>query len=166
MQVKTQRDQEAETAARAVKDLDSNRRSAADAITAWNRRLGAAVDFHQPQDAAPVRPPGLRQGLRYPHRDPRTREAHRQPYVHRHAQGDGRRRSGRGLRWLVLTLPEGASNENEIGARRGGRLNVAAPATVAQPTASEALDRIEMPDDASRKALRNALGRGRAHRIG
>src|SRR5271165_2347876 len=37
----------------------------------------------------------------------------------------------RGLRWLVLTLPEGGPSEDEIGARRGGRVNVAASAKVA-----------------------------------
>ena len=57
----------------------------------------------------------------------------------------------RGLRWLVLTLPEGVPNEDERGARRGGRVNVAAPAKVAPPTASEALDRIEMPDEVAEK---------------
>jgi hypothetical protein len=57
----------------------------------------------------------------------------------------------RGLRWLVLTLPEGAPNEDEIGARRGGRVNVVAPVKVAPPTASETLDRIQMPDEAAEK---------------
>ena len=49
------------------------------------------------------------------------------------------------------TVPEGAPNDDEIGARRGGRVNVAASAKVAPPMAPEALDRIEMPDEAAEK---------------
>jgi hypothetical protein len=56
----------------------------------------------------------------------------------------------RELRWLALTLPE-ASNEDEIGARQSGQVNVAAPAKVAALTAPDALDRIEMPDAVAEK---------------
>jgi hypothetical protein len=45
MRVKTQQDQKAEAAARTVKDLDSNRRSAAGAVQTWNRRLAPLSIF-------------------------------------------------------------------------------------------------------------------------
>ena len=151
MQVKTQRDQEAETAARAVKEADSNRRSAADAIKTWNRRLAPLSIFisrktqrlYVRQDYVKVF--DLPITIREPEKPIGT---HLFIAVPKETAGSA---PDRGLRWLVLTLPEGAPNEDEIGARRGGRVNVAAPAKLAPPMAPEALDRIEMPDEVAEK---------------
>ena len=151
MQVKTQRDQEAESAARAVKEADSNRRSASDAIKAWNRRLAPLSIFisrktqrlYVRQDYVKVF--DLPITIREPEKPIGT---HLFIAVPKETAGNA---PDRGLRWLVLTLPEGAPNEDEIGARRGGRVNVAAPAKVAPPMAPEALDRIEMPDEVAEK---------------
>ena len=151
MQVKTQQDQEAETAARAVKEADSNRRSAADAIKTWNRRLAPLSIFisrktqrlYVRQDYVKVF--DLPITIREPEKPIGT---HLFIAVPKETAGNA---PDRGLRWLVLTLPEGAPNEDEIGARRGGRVNVAAPAKVAPPMAPEALDRIEMPDEVAEK---------------
>ena len=151
MQVKTQRDQEAESAARAVIEADSNRRSAADAIKAWNRRLAPLSIFisrktqrlYVRQDYVKVF--DLPITIREPEKPIGT---HLFIAVPKETAGNA---PDRGLRWLVLTLPEGAPNEDEIGARRGGRVNVAAPAKVAPPMAPEALDRIEMPDEVAEK---------------
>ena len=151
MQVKTQLDQEAETAARAVKEADLNRRSAADAIKTWNRRLAPLSIFisrktqrlYVRQDYVKVF--DLPITIREPEKPIGT---HLFIAVPKETAGNG---PDRGLRWLVLTLPEGAPNEDEIGARRGGRVNVAAPAKVAPPMAPEALDRIEMPHEVAEK---------------
>jgi L,D-transpeptidase catalytic domain len=151
MQVKTQQDQEAETAARAVKEADSNRRSAADAIKTWNRRLAPLSIFisrktqrlYVRQDYVKVF--DLPITIREPEKPIGTHLFIAVPKETVASAPD------RGLRWLVLTLPEGAPNEDEIGTRRGGRVNVVAPAKVAPPTASETLDRIEMPDEVAEK---------------
>ena len=150
MQVKTRRDQEAESAARAVIVAEANRRSTADAIKTWNRRLAplsifisrktqrlyVRQDYVQVFDLpitirAPEKPIGTHIFIAMP-----KETAANAPV--------------RELRWLVLTLPE-ASNEDEIGARRSGRMSLAAPAKVAAPTAPDALDRIEMPDAVAEK---------------
>jgi hypothetical protein len=151
MQVKTQQDQEAETAARAVKEADLNRRSAADAITTWNRRLAPLSIFisrktqrlYVRQDYVKVFDLPIK--IREPEKPIGT---HLFIAVPKETAGNA---LDRRLRWLVLTVPEGAPNDDEIGARRGGRLNVGAPAKVAPPTAPEALDRIEMPDEVAEK---------------
>ena len=151
LQGKTQQDQEAETAARAVKEADSNRRSAAGAITAWNRRLAPLSIFisrktqrlYVRQDYVKVF--DLPITIREPEKPIGTHLFIAVP------KGTGAGAPDRGLRWLVLTVPEGAPNEDERGARRVGRVNVAAPAKGAPPTASEALDRIEMPDEVAEK---------------
>ena len=151
MQVKTQQVQEAETAARAVKEANSNRRSAADAIKTWNRRLAPLSIFisrktqrlYVRQDYFKVF--DLPITIREPEKPIGT---HLFIAVPKETAGNA---PDRGLRWLVLTLPESAPNEDEIGARRGGRVNVAAPAKVAPPMAPEALDRIEMPDEVAEK---------------
>jgi hypothetical protein len=151
MQVKTQRDQEAETAARAVKEADSNWRSAAGAIKTWNRRLAPLSIFisrktqrlYVRQDYVQVF--DLPITIREPEKPIGTHLFIAVPKETAASAPD------RGLRWLVLTLPEGGSNEGEIGARRGERVNVAAPAKVAPPMASETLDRIEMPQEVADK---------------
>ena len=151
MQVKRQQDHEAETAARAVKDLDSNRRSATDATTAWTRRLAPLSIFisrktqrlYVRQDYVKVF--DLPITIREPEKPIGTHLFIAVP------TGTVAGAPDRGLRWLVLTVPEGAPNEDERGARRVGRVNVAAPAKMAPPTASEALDRIEMPDEVAEK---------------
>ena len=151
MRVKTQQDQKAEAAARTVKDLDSNRRSAAGAVQTWNRRLAPLSIFisrktqrlYVRQDYVKVF--DLPITIREPEKPIGTHLFIAVP------KGTARNAPDRRLRWLVLTVPEGAPNDDEIGARRGGRLNVGAPAKVAPPTAPEALDRIEMPDEVAEK---------------
>jgi hypothetical protein len=151
MQVKARQDQEADTAARAVKEADSNRQSAAGAIKTWNRRLAPLSIFisrktqrlYVRQDYVQVF--DLPITIREPEKPIGT---HLFIAVPKETAANA---PGRGLRWLVLTLPEGAPNEDEMGARRGGRVNVAAPAEVAPSMAPEALDRIEMPDEVAEK---------------
>jgi L,D-transpeptidase catalytic domain len=145
MQVKTQRDQEAESAARAVIVADANRRSAAGAIKTWNRRLAPLSIFisrktqrlYVRQDYVQVF--DLPIAIREPEKPIGTHLFIAMP------KETAAGAPVRELRWLVLTLPE-AANEDEIGARQSGRVNVAAPAKVAALTAPDALDRIEMPD--------------------
>jgi len=149
--VKTQQDQEAEAAARTVRDLDSDQRSAAGAVQTWNRRLAPLSIFisrktqrlYVRQDYVKVF--DLPITIREPEKPIGT---HLFIAVPKETAGNA---LDRRLRWLVLTVPEGAPNDDEIGARRGGRLNVGAPAKVAPPTAPEALDRIEMPDEVAEK---------------
>jgi hypothetical protein len=151
MQVKTQQDQEAETAARAVKEADSNRRSAAGAIKTWNRRLAPLSIFISRKTQHLY----VRQDYIQVFDLPITiREPEKPIGTHLFIAMPKETAAGapvRELRWLVLTLPEGASNEDEIEARRGGRVNVAPPAKVAALTAPDALDRIEMPDEVAEK---------------
>jgi hypothetical protein len=151
MQVKTQQDQEAETAARAVKEADSNRRSAAGAIKTWNRRLAPLSIFISRKTQRLY----VRQDYVKVFDLPITiREPEKPIGTHLFIAVPTKTVAGapdRGLRWLVLTLPEGAPNEDEIGVRRSGRVNVVARAKVAPPTASETLDRIEMPDEVAEK---------------
>jgi hypothetical protein len=150
-QVKTQQDQAAETAARAVKEADSNQRSAAGAIKAWNRRLAPLSIFisrktqrlYVRQDYVQVF--DLPITIREPEKPIGTHLFIAMPKETAAGAPD------RGLRWLVLTLPEGASDEDEMSTSRGGRVNVAATAGVAPPMAPEALDRIEMPDEVAGK---------------
>jgi hypothetical protein len=150
-QAKMQQDQEAETAARAVKEADSNRRFGADAIKTWNRRLAPLSIFisrktqrlYVRQDYVKVF--DLPITIHEPEKPVGTHLFIAMPKETAASAPD------RGLRWLVLTLPEGAPGEDEIGARRGGRVDVAAPAKVSPPMASEALDRIEMPDEVAEK---------------
>jgi hypothetical protein len=151
MQVKTRQEKEAESAARAVKEAESNRRSAADAVTAWNRRLAPVSIFisrktqrlYVRQDYVKVFDLPIK--IRDPEKPIGTHLFIAMP------KGKVADAPDRGLRWLVLTLPEGAPNEDDIGARRGGRVNVAAPVKGAPPMAPEALDRIEMPDEVADK---------------
>jgi hypothetical protein len=150
MQVKTQRDQEAETAARAVKEADSNWRSAAGAMKAWNRRLAPLSIFISRKTQRLY----VRQDYVQVFDLPITiREPEKAIGTHLFIAIPKETAAGapvRELRWVALTLPE-ASNEDEIGARQSGRVNVAAPAKVAALTAPEALDRIEMPEEVAGK---------------
>jgi L,D-transpeptidase catalytic domain len=151
MQVKTQQDQEAETAARAVKEADSNRRSAAEAIKTWNRRLAPLSIFISRKTQRLY----VRQDYAQVFDLPITiREPEKPIGTHLFVAMPKETDAGapvRELRWFALTLPEGASSEDEIEARRGGRVNVAAPVNVAALTAPDALDRIEMPDEVAGK---------------
>jgi hypothetical protein len=151
MQVKTQQEQAAETAVRAVKEADSNRRSAAGAIKSWNRRLAPLSIFISRKTQRLY----VRQDYSQVFDLPITiREPEKPIGTHLFIAMPKEAAAGapvRELRWLVLTLPEGASNEDEMEARRGGRVNVSAPAQVAAPTARDALDRIETPDGVAEK---------------
>jgi hypothetical protein len=151
MQVTTQKDQEAETAVRAVKEADSNWRSAAGAIKTWNRRLAPLSIFISRKTQRLY----VRQDYLQVFDLPITiREPEKPIGTHLFIAMPKETAAGapvRELRWLVLTVPEGASNEDEADARRGGRVNVAAPAKVAPLTAPDALDRIEMPDEVAEK---------------
>ena len=151
MQVKTQQDQEAETAGsrgnrgqfqpavrlRRHQDLEPAARAAVDFISRKTQRLYVRQDYVKVFDL-PIT-------IREPEKPIGT---HLFIAVPKETAGSA---PDRGLRWLVLTVPEGAPNEDEIGARRGGRVNVAAPAKLAPPMAPEALDRIEMPDEVAEK---------------
>ena len=151
MQAKTQREKEAESAARSVRQVESDRRSAAGAITAWNRRLAPLSIFisrktqrlYVRQDY--VRVFDLPIAIREPEKPIGTHLFIAMPKKTSDAAPD------RALRWFVLTVPEDASNQDERGARGRGRVNVVASTKVAPPTASEALDRIEMPDEVAEK---------------
>ncbi len=151
MQAKTQLDQEAESAARSVKETEFSRRSAAEAIKSWNRRLAPLSIFisrktqhlYVRQDYAKVF--DLPIVIREPEKPIGT---HIFIAVPKETVPGA---PARGLRWLVLTVPEGAPNDDDSGARRVGRVNVAAPASAAPPMAPEALDRIEMPEEAAEK---------------
>lgn len=151
LRAKTQRDQEAESAVRAIREAESNRRSSAEAIKAWNRRVAPLSIFisrksqrlYVRQDYAKVFDVPI--VIREPEKPIGTHMFIAVP------KGTAAGAPIRGLRWLVLTVPEGASNEEDAGSRRGGRVNVAAPVNVAPSTAPEALDRIEMPDELTEK---------------
>jgi hypothetical protein len=151
MQVKTQRDQEARSAARAVIAAYANRRSAADAIKTWNRRLAPLSVFISRKTQRLY----VRQDYTQVFDLPITiREPEKPIGTHLFIAMPKETAAGapvRELRWFVLTLPEGASNEDEIEARRGGRVNVAATAKVLALTAPDALDRIEIPAEVAEK---------------
>jgi hypothetical protein len=150
-EVKTQRDQEAEGAARAAKEADASRRSAADAIKTWNRRLAPLSIFisrktkrlYVRQDYVEVFDMPIT--IREPEKPIGTHLFIAMPKEAAAGAPD------KGLRWLVLTLPENALNDDEMAARRGPRVNVAVPAQPAPPMPSEVLDRIEIPDEAAVK---------------
>jgi hypothetical protein len=151
MQVKTQRDQDAQSAARAVIVADANRRSTAEAIKTWNRRLAPLSIFISRK----TRRLYVRQDYVQVFDLPITiREPEKPIGTHLFIAMPKETAAGapiQDLRWFVLTLPEGSSNNDEIEARRGGRVNVAAPAKVAALTAPDALDRIELPDEVAEK---------------
>jgi hypothetical protein len=150
-QVKIQRDKEAESAARAVMVADANLQSAAGAIKTWNRRLAPLSVFISRKTQRLY----VRQDYVQVFDLPITiREPEKPIGTHLFIAMPKETAAGapvRELRWFVLTLPEGASSEDEIGARRSGRVNVAAPAKVAALTAPDALDRIEIPDAVAEK---------------
>ncbi len=129
---------------------DANRRSTADAIKAWNRRLAPLSIFISRKTQRLY----VRQDYVQVFDLPITiREPEKPIGTHLFIAMPKETAAGapvRELRWVVLTLPE-ASNEDEIGARRSGRVNVAAPSQVAALTAPDALDRIEMPDAVAEK---------------
>lgn len=151
LQVKTQQEKEAESAVRAIRDANSDRRSAANSIKAWERRLAPLSIFisrktqrlYVRQDYAPVF--DLPITIREPEKPIGNHLFIAMP------KKTGAGASDRGLRWLVLTLPEGASNEVDTETRRGGRVNVVAADNLAPPTAPEALDRIEIPHEVAEK---------------
>jgi hypothetical protein len=151
MQVKTQRDQEAQSVARAVIAADASRRSAAEAIKTWNRRLAPLSIFISRKTQRLY----VRQDYTQVFDLPITiREPEKPIGTHLFIAMPKETAAGapvRELRWFALTLPDGASSEDEIAARGGGRVNVAAPAKAAAPTAPDALDRIEMPDAVAEK---------------
>jgi hypothetical protein len=151
MQVKAQRDQEAQSATRAVILADANRRSTAEAIKTWNRRLAPLSIFISRKTQRLY----VRQDYIQVFDLPITiREPEKPIGTHLFIAMPKETAAGapvRELRWLALTLPEGASNEDEIEARQAGRVNVAASANVAPPMAPDALDRIEIPDEVGEK---------------
>jgi hypothetical protein len=149
--VKTQREQEAQSAARAVVAADANRRFADEAIKTWDRRLAPLSVFISRKTQRLY----VRQDYTQVFDLPITiREPEKPIGTHLFIAMPKETAAGapvRELRWLVLTLPEGASDEDEIEARRGGRVNAAAQAKVVALRAPDALDRIEMPAEAAEK---------------
>ena len=118
---------------------------------ASNEALGAVVHFHQQQDGPALRPAGDRAPFRHAHRHPRSRQAIGHPPLYRH---------GRGRRWRFAALGE----PDAAGGSRGSHTAPFQPARAScirrgarrsrasfPETASGALDRIEIPADATQR---------------
>jgi hypothetical protein len=153
-EIKTQRDQEAESAARAAREADASRRSAADAIKTWNRRFAPLSIFISRKTKRLY----VRQDYVEVFDTPIAIREPEKPFgTHLFIAMPKEAASGvpeKGLRWLALSLPAKAPGEGDVAAGRwGGRVNVAAPVQAAAPapSASEVLDRIEIPEEAAAK---------------
>jgi hypothetical protein len=150
LQTKTQREEEAETAARAAKAAESAQRFAADAVKAWTRRLAPLSVFisrktqrlYVRQDYVKVF--DLPITIREPEKPIGT---HLFIAVPKETTGAPDRR----LRWYALTLPEDVPDDEEIGVRRSVGVNAVASTGTIPPRASEALSRIEIPDELAEK---------------
>ncbi|HZV21474.1 MAG TPA: L,D-transpeptidase family protein [Hyphomicrobiales bacterium] len=148
---KEQKEDEASDAVRAYKDAENFRKAAAEVVKSWNRRLAPLSVFISRKTQRLY----IRQGYTRVLDVPVTIQDPEKPigtHLYIAMQPFAQNQDGTpNLRWLVLTIPEAAKDE-EWGGRRRQRGRYYQEEEAPQPaqpsaTASAALDRIEMPPE-------------------
>ncbi len=153
---KAGKDEDVSSAVRALKDVDNIRRAAADAVKSWNRRLAPISIFISRKTQRLY----VRQGyikvfdLPVTIRDPEKPLGTHLYMAMPPAQDNAEAASA--LRWLVLTIPESASDDSDGSKKRRkhrSRDDDEDAPRVPPPSASAsaALDRIEMSDEVAGK---------------
>jgi hypothetical protein len=152
---KAEKEQDVATAVRAYKDVDNARKAAADAVKSWNRRLAPVSVFISRKTQRLY----VRQGYIKVFDVPVTiRDPEKPLGTHLFMAMQPAPESADGspaLRWLVLTVPESSADATDETRRKHRHRyddDDDAP-RVAPPTtsASEALDRIEVPAEVEGK---------------
>jgi hypothetical protein len=153
LRAKAGKEQDAATAQRAYREVETTRRAAADAVKSWTRRLSAISVFVSRKTQRLY----VRQGfikvfdvpvtIRQPERPLGTHLFLAMP-PEQNASSDSA-----ALRWMVLSIPEtNADNTGETKKRRRRYEEDVAPrAPGPVASASEALDRIELPAEVEGK---------------
>lgn len=148
--LKTDKDQEAEAAARTLKEAETSRRTAADATKSWNRRLEPLSIFISRKTQRLY----VRQGYLKVFDVPVTiRDAEKPIGTHLFlavSENDG---SGReNMRWLALSIPEGTGDDDDARGRyRRLRDDDRQSRAAASPQVADALDRLEMSDEVAER---------------
>jgi hypothetical protein len=150
---KTEREQEAANAQKAYREAEFTKKTAADAIKSWNRRLSPISVFVSRKTQRLY----VRQGFIKVFDLPVTiREPEKPLGTHLYVAmppEQGVPNDSAALRWMVLSIPE--ANQDSAGEtrkrRRRSEEDDAPRASVPAASASEALDRIELPAEVEGK---------------
>ncbi len=154
-QLKAEKEQDAASALKAYKDTDYARRTAADAVKSWNRRLVPLSLFISRKTQRLY----IRQGFVKVFDVPVTiRDPEKPLGTHLYMampEQQAAPNGASGLRWLVITIPDANTSTGEEPGRHRRRHSsddddaplAASPAA----SASEALDRIEVPAEVREK---------------
>ncbi len=153
--VKAEKEQDAANSLKAYNDADYARRAAADAIKSWNRRLAPLSIFVSRKTQRLY----IRQGFIKVFDVPVTiREPEKPLGTHLFMampEQQGTPDAASGLHWLVITIPDASTGTTEEEPRRHRRRHSddddAPRAALPAASASEALDRIEVPAEVREK---------------
>jgi hypothetical protein len=153
-QAKTEKEAEAANAVKAFKEAEISRKTAADAVKIWNRRLEPISVFISRKTNRLY----IRQGYIKVFDVPVTIRDPQKPlgtHLYMAMPQDQPGQDGAALRWLVLSIPDASAaddqDESRSRRRKKRRDDDDAPRAVPSSSASAALDRIELPPEVGDK---------------